>query len=50
MKKSLQRIEQLRQQPEDARLRAAIVMTIAISLILAFIALVILLPLQLYLM
>ena len=49
MRKTLKRIEQLRQQPEDVRLRAVTVITIAIGLVLAFIALVILLPLQLFL-
>ena len=49
MRKTHERINQLRQQPEDVRLRAAILIGIVISLVLAFITLIILLPLQLYL-
>jgi len=48
-RKTHYRLEQLRQQPEDVRLRAALTITIGIGILLVFITLAILLPIQLYL-
>jgi O-antigen/teichoic acid export membrane protein len=49
LSKSKKKISELRQQPEEVRLRAAFTMSVGITIILAIIGLAILLPLQLHL-
>jgi hypothetical protein len=47
--RSRQRINELRREPEDIRLRAALKLVATIGLIIALIAIVLLLPIQAYL-
>jgi len=49
IKRSRKKIEELRRQPEEARLKAALTMAAIIGLAAAIISLAVLLPLQVYL-
>lgn len=48
LNKPLRRIRQLREEPEETRLHAASILTIYIGLVIIFIILIVLLPLQLF--